>query len=132
MNMDPLDNLRRAGTETRALCGVNRATWSRWLRGHSQVPQAVTVLLKILTGGELPQGGDAWAGWKFHDGKLFDPAGQWHTPGTIQEWHWTKQELQWMRAKENASVAAGGNVVRFPGRRSAHTITAELYRRLGD
>ena len=130
--MEPLDYLRFAGPAARALIGVNRATWSRWLRGHSQVPQAVTVLLKILTGGELPQGGKEWAGWRFHEGKLYDPAGQWHTPASILGWHWTKQELQWARATENASEAAGANVVRFPGRRSAHAITAELYRRLGD
>lgn len=130
--MDPLDYLRFAGPAARALIGVNRATWSRWLRGHSHVPQAVTVLLRILQGGELPQGGDAWAGWKFHEGKLFDPAGQWHTPGTIQEWHWTKQELQWMRARENAIAGSAVNVVHFPGRRSAQTVTGELYRRLGD
>ena len=130
--MIPHDQLRLAGPEARALCGVNRATWSRWLRGQTRIPLAVVTLLRILTGGELPQGGKEWAGWRFHEGKLYDPAGQWHTPASIQGWHWTKQELQGLRASENASTAAGGNVVRFPGRRSAHTITAELYRRLGD
>jgi len=130
--MHPLDYLRYADDTARALAGVNRSTWSRWLRGQSKVPHAVIVLMKIITGGELPQGGDAWAGWKFKNGKLYDPAGQWHTPGTIQEWHWTKQELQWLRARENEIADSAANVVRFPGRRSAQTVTAELYRRLGD
>jgi hypothetical protein len=130
--MHPLDYLRFAGSAARAMCGVNRATWSRWLRGRSRVPASVINLLKILQGGELPQGGDAWAGWHFHDGKLFDPSGQWHSPASIQGWHWARQELQHLRAKENASTAAGGNVVRFPGRRSAQTVTAELYRRIKD
>lgn len=130
--MDPLDPLRFATPVTRALVGVNRATWHRWLRGQTRVPTAVFNLLLILQAGELPQGGPAWAGWKFHEGKLFDPSGTAHTPADIQGWHWTRQELQHLRAKENASAAAGDNVVRFPGRRSAATITAELYRRLKD
>lgn len=131
--MDPLDHLRYAGPQARALVGVNRATWSRWLRGRARVPAAVVTLLRILTGGELPQGGTAWEGWKFRDGKLFDPAGQWHTPSTVLAWHWTRQELQWLRSRENAEAAiADSNVVRFPGRRSAQTVTAELYRRLRD
>jgi hypothetical protein len=129
--MHPLDYLRYAEPAARALVGVNRATWSRWLRGHSQVPRAVTVLLQILSGGELPQGGAAWAGWRFHEGKLYDPAGIAHRPADIQAWHWTRQELQWLRSRENAAGDAA-NVVRFPGRRSAQTVTAELYRRLGD
>lgn len=126
-----LDHLRTAGPAVRALIGVNRATWSRWLRGRARVPAAVVTLLRILIGGELPQGGKEWEGWKFSDGKLYDPAGQWHTPATIQAWHWTRQELQWLRSRENAAGDAA-NVVRFPGRRSAQTVTAELYRRLGD
>ena len=103
--MEPLDYLRLAG------------------------PAAVKNLLRIAVGGELPHGA-AWAGWRFHDGKLFDPAGQWHTPSSIEAWHWTRQELQWLRSVENANEVSGANVVRFPGRRSAHAITADLYRRL--
>jgi hypothetical protein len=108
------------------------STWLRWLDRKSRVPLAVTNLLKILRGGELPQGGKEWAGWKFHKGKLYDPAGQWHTPGTILVWHWTMQELNALRAAENRAENAGGNVVIFPGRRSARIITAEINRRLRD
>lgn len=132
METQPLDYLRYAGPEARALVGVNRSTWLRWLGGKSRVPLAVLNLMKILRGGELPQGGAEWAGWKFHQGKLYDPAGQWHTPGTILVWHWVAQELRALGADENRAENAGGNVVIFPGRRSARTITAELNRRLGD
>lgn len=127
--MLPLDYLRFADATARAFVGVNRCTWSRWLSGKSRVPLSAINLLKILYGGEIPQGGKEWEGWKFHDGKLYDPAGQWHTPGSILTWHWTRQELQAARREENQRAGAGGNVVNFPGRRSAASITAEFLRR---
>ena len=130
--MDTIDLLHTAPASARALTGASRATWSRWMRGRSRVPTATLNLLRILISGELPQGGATWAGWRFQNGRLFDPAGQWHTPASIEAWHWTRQELQDGRATENASDAAGVNVVRFPGRRSAHAVTAETYRRLDD
>lgn len=129
--MGPPDYLRFAGQEARALVGVDRATWHRWIVGKSRVPVAVINLLKILTG-DLSHGGSEWAGWTLRDGKLYDPAGQWHTPGSIQAWHWTRQDLQAARREENLNAGAGDNVVTFPGRRSAANVSAELRRRLGD
>ena len=129
MDMD-VDTLRYAPPSARALAGVSRATWSRWLSGKSRVPTAVHNLLKILSG-DLAHAGGTWAGWKLHEGKLYDPSGVAHTPGGILAWHWTRQELQWARSTENTASDAD-NVIHFPGRRSAHVITAELHRRLGD
>lgn len=129
--MEPLDYLRFATADARSLTGVNRATWSRWRAGKSRVPVAVVNLLRILRG-DLEHLGTEWQGWKFHNGELFDPSGIAHTPGSILAWHWSRQELQAARRDENHSATAGGNVVMFPGRRSAAMVTAELYRRLGD
>lgn len=130
--MEEYDLLRLARPEDRALVGVNRATWSRWLRGRSRVPLAVLNLFRIVVAGELPQGGDAWAGWRMVGGRLIDPAGIEHTPGTIQAWHWTRQELQGLRAKENTETPDDlpSNVIPLPTHRRAHQLTAELYRRL--
>lgn len=122
------DLLRFAPPQARALVGVNRATWHRWISGTSRVPVAAINLLRIVVGGELPH--TDWDGWRLRDGKLFDPSGQWHTPSTITAWHWARQELQAARREENQSAGAGGNVVIFPGRRSAANITAELNRQL--
>lgn len=121
-------NLRFAGASARALVGVNRGTWSRWLAGKSRVPVAVSNLLRVLVAGEILHAG--WDGWALRDGKLFDPAGQWHTPATILAWHWTRQILQTARAEENEAERAGENVLIFSGRRSARGVTTELYRRL--
>lgn len=130
--MELYDLLRRASTDQRALVGVHRATWHRWLAGRGRVPRAVTVLLQILVGGELPQGGKDWEGWRFHRGQLIDPSGQWHTPGTILVWHWTRQQLQELRSRENRALPGGlpANVRSLPTARRGHAITAELYRRL--
>lgn len=130
--MEMHDLLNRAGASERALVGVNRATWSRWLRGRSRVPHAVRVLMSIVVGGELPQGGKDWEGWRFRDGRLYDPSGQWHTPGTILAWHWVRQELQELRARENRAMPDDlpANVRSLPAARRGHRLTAELHRRL--
>jgi len=130
--LEEYDLLRLARPEDRALCGVNRGTWSRWLRGQSRVPAAVVALLQIRVGGELPQGGAAWDGWRFHDGKLYDPSGTWHTPGTILAWHWVRQELQELRAKENRETPdeLPANVHVLPTHRRGGQLTAALRRRL--
>lgn len=125
-----MDLLRFAPPGARALVGVNRGTWSRWLSGKSRVPVAVTNLLRVLVTGEIMHAG--WDGWTLRDGKLIDPSGQLHTPATITAWEWTRQILQTARADENQAEQAGENVFVFTGRRSARSVTAELYRRLGD
>lgn len=125
--MNELDVVRFAPAWARARVGVNRGTWSRWLAGKSRVPVAVTNLLRVLVAGEILH--DGWEGWILRDGKLFDPSGQWHTPTTIMAWHWTRQILQAARAEENEAERAGENVLIFSGRRSARSVTAELYRR---
>lgn len=130
--LDTNELLRRASAEQRALCGAHRASWHRWRTGTVRVPRAVESLLRILVCGELPQGGADWAGWQFHKGRLYDATGQWHTPGTIMAWHWVRQMLETARAEENRAERAGENVLIFSGRRSARSVTAELYRRLGD
>lgn len=126
--MDPKDNLRFAEAKFRALVGVNRGTWSRWITGKSRVPVAVTNLLRVLVAGEILH--DGWNGWTLRDGKLFDPSGQWHTPSSITAWEWTRQILQTARAEENKAEQSGENIFVFTGRRSARAVTAELYRRL--
>lgn len=130
--MHPLDYLHHAGPAERALIGVNRATWSRWQRGLSRVPRSVAVLLQIIVGGELPHAGKDWEGWRFSQGKLWDPSGTWHSPGSILAWHWIGQELQAMRAAENTEQpeALPANVHSLATYRRGHRLTAELYRRL--
>lgn len=130
--MEVYDLLRQASPELRALIGVNRSTWHRWMTGRGRVPRAVAALLKILLAGELPQGGKEWDGWRFHDGRLYDPAGQWHTPGTIRAWHWARQELQDMRARENRVLPdeLPINVRSLPAARRGHALTDELHWRL--
>lgn len=126
--MNNLDLVRFAPARARAHVGVNRGTWSRWLSGKSRVPVAATNLLRVLVAGEILH--DGWEGWILRDGKLFDPSGQCHTPATITAWEWTRQILQTARAIENEAESAGKNIFVFTGRRSARSITAELYRRL--
>lgn len=83
MTEEEKDLLRFAPPEARTLCGVDRRTWERWRRGRHRIPRAVLELLRILTLGELPQGGDAWTGWRFWRGELYAPNG-WHfTPGEL-------------------------------------------------
>lgn len=126
--MNDSDLVRFAPVRARALVGSNRSTWARWISGKSRVPLAVTNLLRNLVAGEILH--DGWEGWILRDGKLFDPSGQWHTPATITAWEWTRQILQTARAIENEAESAGKNIFVFTGRRSARSITAELYRRL--
>ncbi len=130
--MDSTELLRRAPERTRVLIGASRATWSRWRRGLTRTPTAVKILLRIVINGELPQGGDDWKGWRFCDGRLCDPSGIEHTPGTIQAWHWTQQQLQTLRAQENHSLPGKlpDNVHALPAARRGHSITEELYRRI--
>lgn len=126
--MMDLDLVRFAPARARAHIGVNRGTWSRWLSGKSRVPLAVINLLRNLVAGEILH--DGWEGWILRDGKLWDPSGQWHTPGTILAWHWVRQMLETARAEENRAERAGENVLIFSGRRSARGVTTEVYRRL--
>lgn len=82
--MHDLDFLRFATDDARALVGVDRRTWGRWLTGHTRIPSAVLALLRILVQGELPQGGDAWAGWRFHRGKLYSETGDSFAPNELR------------------------------------------------
>ncbi len=113
----------------RALIGVNRTTWLRWRSGRSRVPAAVLVAVRMLVEGELLQGGEAWAGWHFASGRLWDPAGAGHTPATITAWHWVAGELAALRAHENRHELAGANV-RTIASTPARRITRELRRRI--
>lgn len=126
--MDDLDYLRFAPPELRRLAQVDRRTWRRWLTGAHRIPAAVLALARILTGGELPQGGTDWEGWRFHKGELVDPEGTAHTPTSIRLWWLTRQVLQDLRARENIeepeSLPAG--VHPFPHRRRAHRLTTKF------
>lgn len=128
--MDDADLLHLATPSIRALCTDCRSTWWRWRRDRASVPLAVRNLLRIVVGGDLPHFGPAWEGWRFNvkRGALVDPAGYEHTPGTIRAWWWLAQHLQSLRARENQLIQT--NVVAFPGARTAHALTEELYRRL--
>lgn len=130
--MEVYDMLRRANPELRNLCGVHRSTWHRWMTGRGRVPSAVVALLRIVIAGELPQGGEPWVGWRLVGGQLYDPAGIAHTPGTILAWHWIRQELQDLRARENRALPdeLPVNVRSLPAARRAHALTGELHRRL--
>lgn len=131
MDEQQKDLLRLAGDTARALCTPCRATWWRWRTGKTRVPLAVLNLLRILTQGELPQGGPAWTGWRFVRGALVDPAGVEHTPATITAWWWTAQKLQLRRAEENElAQRLPANVVQLEHARPAHRLTAALGRRL--
>lgn len=124
---DP-DFLRFAPPELRILVQVDRRTWRRWLTGRHRIPAAVLALARIFTAGELPQGRKLWEGWRFHDGALLDPEGTVHTPGSIQVWAITRQQLQALRARENIiepEILPAG-VRPFPRRRLAHQITAAI------
>ena len=134
MTEEEKDLLRFAGDAWR-LCTPSRATWWRWRQGKSRVPLAVIALLRLLVTGELPQGGPAWAGWRFNlkRGSLTDPAGVEHTPETILAWWWTAQRLQMQRAEENEFARdLPANVVLLDLARPAHRLTAELNRRIAD
>lgn len=64
--------------------------------------------------------------------RLYDPEGTAHTPGTIQAWHWTRQELQAWRARENAALPEDlpENVKPLPNRQRAAELTKETHRRI--
>lgn len=61
---------------------VHRTTVSRWLLGRVPVPGAQQLAVRSLLG-HLPGTGEAWHGWRFHDGKLISPAGDTYTPGDV-------------------------------------------------
>lgn len=120
--MDDLDLLLFATPETIALCTDCRQTWWRWRTGRAKPPRAVFNLLRIVSHGELPHGGDAWNGWRFLRGRLIDPSGHEHTTGSISAWWWLAQELQALRHAENLSTP--------PRVRIGHALTAELHTRI--
>lgn len=131
--MDPLthDLFLCATPDAVALCTRSRSTWWRWLHGKASAPLSVISLLRIVVRGEIPHGGQNWSGWVFRRGKLCDPSGYEHTPASIQAWHYIAQQLQAIRAKENARAAAlPTNATQHPSARPAHALTDELYRRL--
>lgn len=107
--------------------GVSRRTWRRWMAGKTRIPQAVVQLAKILTRGELIQGGEAWRGWILkRTGELVDPSNVTHTPGSVQAWHWTRQQLQDLRGEENQR----GKIQRLRTGRDGQALTRALHRRL--
>ncbi len=126
MVMDDRDLLSYCPHELRAAL-ANRTTWHRWRTGQSRIPRAVILLLQILIGGTLPF--PEWEGWRWHAGALVDPAGVVHTPRTIEAWHWTRQELQALRARENVHELAGDNIVVLD-RTLARRITASMRQQL--
>ena len=63
---------------------VHPRTWSRWLCGLSPIPRAPYMLLRLVARGELPQGGEAWEGWRFVRGLLFSPENIGFTAGEIR------------------------------------------------
>ena len=130
--MDTRELLRFSPAELRKLADVDRRTWRRWLTGRRRIPAAVLALARILAGGELPQGGTAWWGWWFHDGALVDPEGTAHTPGSIQVWAITRQQLQALRARENTTEpeTLPTGVRAFPRRSLAHQLTIALNKKL--
>lgn len=62
---------------------VNRSTLARWIAGGRRIPGAVYALARLWAEGRLPDMGPAWAGWRFADGALTDPAGRRFDPGEI-------------------------------------------------
>jgi hypothetical protein len=82
--MHDTDYLAFASDAVRAQIGVDRRTWMRWRRGQSRIPAAALVLLRMLVQGELPQGGEDWTGWRFHDGKLYSDLGDSYTPAELR------------------------------------------------
>lgn len=70
--------------DARALCGVSRRTWGRWMRGLARVPRSALLLLRICAQGELPAAGPEWDGWRFYRGALLTPEGVEVKPGEIR------------------------------------------------
>jgi len=122
--------LRFVPAHLRGLFCQSPVTFWRWCAGKSRAPRSAAVLAQIIVNGELPQGGEAWAGWRFNPrtGDLVDTSGVSHTPHSIMAWHWTLQELQALRADENQRE----KVRRIHTGRDGHAVTVELHRRLID
>lgn len=55
------------------LLEIHPRTWARWMNGLSPIPVAPYLLLRLVAHGELPQGGEAWEGWRFVRGLLVSP-----------------------------------------------------------
>lgn len=110
------------------MCTPSRATWWRWKSGRQTPPLAVVNLLRIVVKGELPQGGEPWGRWRFFNGRLYDPAGYEHTPGSIESWFWTRQRLDALRYEQQRPTTLPPNVARLPT--AADAITEELHKRL--
>jgi len=74
------------------LCGVDRVTVWRWLRGETRPPAATMRLLRLAMTGDL---GEVWpdlSGWSVLRGRLFSPGSDipidWRDVAAI---HWIKQ-----------------------------------------
>lgn len=114
-----------------ALCGVHPKTWHRYETGQTRIPWAIYQLLKIQVMGSLPAAaGPAWDGWRWINGRLWDPAdNHWHTPGSIRAWFYVAAQLETFCSYENQAerlAEENKNVVALPVRR-AHDLTRATY-----
>lgn len=89
---DERDHVRFLPGRHRA-AGVSRRTWRRWMAGETRIPYAVVQLAKIMTRGELLQGGETWRGWLINvkTGELVDPEGDCHRPEQLRAWRWRQR-----------------------------------------
>lgn len=95
------------------------------MAGETRIPRAVVHLARILQG-ELGEISPAWSGWSLVGGQLVDPENVVHTPGSVQAWHWTAQQLSALRGEENQR----GKIQRIRTGRDGQVVTLELHRRL--
>lgn len=99
----PLQGLTREQRDQ--YIGVDRRTWSRWLSGAHRVPLAVSLLARIIAGGDLLWAGPEWEGWQLRRwGKskrytLQAPNGQRFTPREIMELPRLMLDVDYLRAR---------------------------------
>lgn len=70
--------------DLRYLFTASAVTFWRWRTGRSRPPVCAVALAQILVNGELPHGGDAWAGWRFQNEMLISPEGDSYTVGDVR------------------------------------------------
>lgn len=83
---------------------IHRTTLMRWETGAVRIPDRTLYLIRQLLG-HLPGTDGKWQGWRFWEGKLWNPAGDHWEPHDLEGQHWERQLISSLKA-ENAALRA--------------------------
>lgn len=81
---------------------IHRTTLMRWERAEVRIPDRTLILIRQLLG-HLPGTDGKWQGWRFWQGRLYNPAGDSWEPHDLEARHWNLQLIDALR-DENARL----------------------------